>query len=313
VQKCSSKKDVIMFMKSNSPYVLVTPVRNEEATVGRTIESVLKQTIKPHEWVIVSDGSTDGTDEIVRLASAKHPWIRLLPLAPRLTRSFAAVVHNTEAGIRYLNFEDYHYLGLLDADVTFQADYFEQLMRHFEAEPTLGLAGGVVIDVGRPRDCFPSNRRDVPGAAQFFRRECYELIGGLIPIPEGGWDGMSCAMARMAGYQTRLLTDLVVDHLKPRNISEGGVVRRKWQMGVRDYAVGYHPVFEGVKCITRLKDPPLIIGAVAWWIGYCTAAFQRRARIVNPSVVAHVRQEQLRRMGRLLSPWGGRRSVTDSK
>ena len=96
---------------------------------------------------------------------------------------------------------------------------------------------------------------------------------------------VTCAMARMHGYQTRLFTDLVVDHLKPRNISEGGAVRRKWQMGVRDYAAGYHPLFEAVKCVSRLKDRPLVIGAVAWWIGYLPAMLQRRPRIIDSSVV----------------------------
>jgi len=299
-------------MKTQSDYVLVTPARDEEATIGRTIESVLKQTHLPGEWVIVSDGSTDDTDTIVRHAAEAHPWIRLLALAPRPSRSFAAVVHNTEAGIRHLNSSEHHFLGLLDADVTFEADYFAQLLRRFEEKPSLGLAGGVVIDIGLPRDHFPRNRVDVPGAVQFFRRECFERIGGLIPIPEGGWDGMTCAMARMHGYQTRLCTDLVVDHLKPRNISEGGAMRRKWQMGVRDYVAGYHPVFEGVKCLSRLNDPPWLIGAVAWWIGYCMAWFRRRSRMVDPAVIAHIRQEQWQRINRVLRPWTRRRPIAES-
>lgn len=285
-------------MKHDFSYVLVTPVRDEEATIGRTIASVLKQTVLPREWVIVSDGSTDGTDGIVRKAAEENPWIRLLPLTPRPGRSFAAVVHNTEKGIRHLNFRDYGYLGLLDSDVEFQTDYFEQLMSRFSTEPALGLAGGVVIDVGLPKDQFPRNRRDVPGAVQFFRRECFDAIGGLIPIPEGGWDGMTCAMARMKGYQTRLFTDLVVDHLKPRNISEGGFIRRKWQMGVRDYAAGYHPLFETVKCISRLKNPPFVIGAIAWWIGYFMAWFQRRERVVPKEVIDYIQNEQMARLRR---------------
>jgi poly-beta-1,6-N-acetyl-D-glucosamine synthase len=288
----------------NRPYALVTPVRDEESTIQRVIDSVLKQTILPGEWVIVSDGSTDRTNEIIQEASKSNTWIRLVALPSRPGRSFAAVVHNTLLGISELAFRDYQYLGLLDSDVEFQCDYFEQLIGRFEADPKLGLAGGVVIDIGLPRDHFPRNRRDVPGAVQFFRRECFEKIGGLIPIPEGGWDGMTCVMARMHGYDTRLFTDLVVDHLKPRNISEGGVVRRKWQMGVRDYAVGYHPLFEIFKCISRLKDQPFVVGATAWWIGYLMAALQRRPRIVNSDVIAHVRREQMDRLGKFLSGRG---------
>ena len=288
-------------MNTHPKYVVVTPVRDEEATIGRTIESVLKQTALPCEWVIVSDGSTDGTDEIVRRAAEKNPWIRLLPLTPRPGRSFAAVVYNTETGIRSLEARDYAYLGLLDSDVEFQADYFEQIMQRFKAEPALGLAGGVVIDIGLPKDRFPRNRIDVPGAVQFFRRECFERIGGLIPIPEGGWDAMSCTMARMHGYQTRLFTDLVVDHLKPRNVSQGGAFRRKWQMGVRDHALGYHPLFEFVKCLGRLNEPPWVVGAVAWWVGYCMAFIRRRQRVIPQALVEHIQREQWQRIRVLLT------------
>lgn len=284
-------------------FVLVTPVKDEEKLIGQTIESVVAQSAIPKEWVIVSDGSTDRTNDIIREWAKNHSWIRLLALKPRVGRSFAAVVHNTETGIRHLECKDYAFLGLLDSDVTFQPDYFEQLIRRFDAEPALGLAGGVVIDVGLPRDRFPRNRIDVPGAVQFFRRECFERIGGLIPIPEGGWDGMTCAMARMHGYETKLFTDLVVDHLKPRNISEGGVVRRKWQMGLRDYASGYHPLFEAVKCVSRLKNPPLVIGAVAWWSGYCCALLRRHPRILDTSIVAYIRCEQMKRLTSFCGSW----------
>ena len=296
-------------MKTERTYVLVTPVRDEEATIGRVIAAVVAQTVPPREWVIVSDGSTDRTDDIVRAAAAEHPWIRLLPLKPRPGRSFAAVVLNTEQGIRHLECVDYSYIGLLDSDVEFQKDYFEEIIRRFEQEASLGLAGGVVIDVGLPRDRFPRNRIDVPGAVQFFRRECFELIGGLVPVPEGGWDGLTCAMARMHGYRTRLFTDLVVDHLKPRNISQGGVVRRKWQMGVRDHALGYHPVFECLKCAGRLKDSPPFIGACAWLTGYLMAFLTRRPRVVSPEIVRYVRSEQIERLRGLFGAPAKRRQT----
>lgn len=285
----------------NRSYVLVTPVRDEAGTIGRTIGSVASQTLLPREWVIVDDGSTDGTTEILRDAASRHPWIRPIRLSPRDGRCFAAVVHNTTEGIRQLESEDHGFLGLLDADVTFQADYYERLIERFEEDPTLGLAGGVVIDVGTPRDRFPRNRTDVPGAVQFFRRECFDSLGGLLPIPEGGWDGMTCAVARMNGYSTRLFTDLIVDHHKPRNISQGGVVRRKWQMGFRDRAAGYHPLFEFVKCVSRIPDSPFFIGAAAWWVGFCAASFRNSPRVVPPVVVEHVRREQMARLAKWIS------------
>ena len=283
-------------MNHYPPYVLVTPAKNEEATIAVTIASVVNQVVRPAEWVIVSDGSTDRTDEIVRAAALSHPWICLLPLPPRRQRSFAAVVQATEAGVRALTLASYSYIGLLDSDVRFQPDYFQKVLETFEASPQLGLAGGVVIDLGSPRDRLPRNRKDVPGAVQFFRRRCFEALNGLLAIPEGGWDGLTCARARMLGFETRLLTELVVDHLKPRNISEGGVLRRYWQMGVRDYAVGYHPLFESAKCLARLFDSPAFVGSSARWIGYCRAAFQRRERLVPRDLLRFLRAEQKQRL-----------------
>jgi hypothetical protein len=147
---------------------------------------------------------------------------------------------------------------------------------------------------------MPLNQQDVPGAVQFFRRECFVKLGGLMPIHEGGWDAINCVCARMNGYKTRLFTQLIVDHLKPRNSAEGGQIRRKWQMGVRDYALGYHPIFEAVKCLGRLREPPWILAAISWWIGYCTAALQRRPRILPADLVHYIHQEQMSRLLRLI-------------
>ena len=280
-------------------YVLLTPVKDEQSTIGITIDSVVKQTLLPAEWIIVSDGSTDQTDEIVETASRRHPWIRLIQLPKREARSFAAVVHATETGLKSLKSTKYEYLGLLDSDVRFAATYFEQLVQRFERDPLLGLAGGVVVDVGHPKNERPRNMQDVPGAVQFFRRTCFNSLGGLVAIPEGGWDALTCAKARMCGFKTELLQELVVDHLKPRNISEGGVFRRKWQLGIRDYALGYHPVFEFLKCMGRITEPPFLFGAIARFWGYCFATLQKRPCLLPPDLKAFVRQEQMQRLRRL--------------
>jgi poly-beta-1,6-N-acetyl-D-glucosamine synthase len=284
-----------------SDYVLVTPVRNEEAFIERTIQSVLNQTLLPKEWVIVSDGSTDKTDAIIQAAIQNHPWIKLIQLPQREYPCFAAVVENTTLGVQSISFEDYSFLGLLDSDLEFQKDYFDKLIEEFSIDPKLGLAGGVAIDIGLPKDNLPANRNDVPGALQFFRKECLKDIGPFIPIPEGGWDCITCTTARMKGWNTRLISHLIVDHLKPRNISQGGTLRRIWQMGIRDYAIGYHPLFEFLKCLGKCRASPPLIAAVVWWLGYCQASIQQRKRIVPIEIVNHTRREQFLRIQQAFS------------
>jgi biofilm PGA synthesis N-glycosyltransferase PgaC len=277
-------------------YVIITPVRDEEAYIGETIDSVVGQSLRPIQWVIVNDGSSDQTEEIVQKAAIQHSWIRLASLAPRAERSFSAVVHATEAGVCALTVADYRYIGLLDSDVRFEKDYFKKVIEHFEASPGLGLGGGMVVDLGQRKNRLPRNCQDVPGAAQFFRRECFEKLGGLIAIPEGGWDALTCVRARMLGYETRLFTDLVVDHLKPRNIAEGGVLRRKWRMGIRDYALGYLLLFEVFKCIGRFWMYPPIAGATAWLAGYFGAGLSRRKRLIPDDLLRFNRAEQWKRL-----------------
>jgi poly-beta-1,6-N-acetyl-D-glucosamine synthase len=149
-------------MNESRVYVLITPVKDEEALIGETIASVVGQSWLPLQWIIVSDGSKDRTDEIVRDASSRHPWIWLICLPPREKRSFAATVHAIETGVRALAVSDYQYIGLLDSDVRFDPNYFETLIQRFEENPRLGLGGGMVIDIGFSKSHSPRNLLDVP-------------------------------------------------------------------------------------------------------------------------------------------------------
>jgi biofilm PGA synthesis N-glycosyltransferase PgaC len=287
-------------------YVLVTPAKNEAATIGETIRSVLAQTVPPREWVIVSDGSTDETEAIVNRASEQHSWMRLLRRPGQNARSFASVVHVTEEGIRALSCRDHAFIGLLDADVTFPSNYFETLLQRFRADPRLGLAGGLVLDVVNGKLPWQRQRlKDIAGAVQFYRRECFESLGGLLPIPEGGWDAITCVQARANRYHTQTFPDLVVEHHKSRNSAEGSPLRRKWQMGLRDYALGNHPLFETLKCAYRSLEAPIAIGAVARLSGFAWCTMMRRKRFLPPEIVKLVRAEQAARLG-LRKRWPAR-------
>lgn len=286
----------------DATYVLVTPVRNEEATIEETIRSVISQDALPAEWVIVSDGSVDRTDEIVSRYAQAKPWIRLIRMTGRPRRNFASVVFAAETGCRSLTCRHYSFIGLLDADVRFQRTYMANLISKFADDAALGVAGGLVMDVVDGRLlCSRQHMREVAGAVQFFRRDCFEAIGGLIPVPEGGWDALTCVVARMKGFRTRTFPDLIVEHLKPRNSAEGRVLRRHWQFGIREYALANHPLFELVKCCGRLLESPVLVGALSRLAGYCWASFTRRPRMVPKPIIEFLRQEQIGRLKKSLT------------
>ena len=278
-------------------YVLVTPVKNEENTIEATILSVINQTLLPIEWVIVSDQSTDATDDIIQRYAVNHEFVNFVRLQGIRERSFASVVNVTEAGVKAIKSTNYEYLGLLDADVRFNPDYYEALLKRFSADPSLGLAGGLVMDVVNGK--FIKERyymKDVAGATQFFRRECFESLGGLIAIPEGGWDAITCFVARAKGFRTATFPELIVEHLKPRNASQGNAISRYWQMGTREYALGNHPLFETLKCFVRASESPIIIGSSVRLVSFIWCYIARRRRMIDLNLVSMIRNEQLRRI-----------------
>ena len=122
-------------------YVLVTPARNEAAHLAATIDGVIAQTVRPLRWVIVDDGSTDATAEVVQRRLPDAPWIELLRLPPRAVREFAAKVRAFEAGRTRLAGLDYAVIGNLDADITLEPRHFERLLARFADDPRLGVAG----------------------------------------------------------------------------------------------------------------------------------------------------------------------------
>jgi poly-beta-1,6-N-acetyl-D-glucosamine synthase len=284
-------------------YVLITPVRNEEATIGVTIESIVRQTILPKEWVIVSDESTDRTDEIVRSYAAKYGFIRFVRLKSRPQRNFASMVFTVETGIAALETKNFAFLGFLDADIRLHERYYESILRQFTEDPQLGVAGGLVVDIHADGQCKVSqDTKDVAGGVQFFRRTCFESVGGILPIPEGGFDVVMCVQARMHGFKTRTFREIQVDHLKPRNAAEGKFLRRIWQFGIREYARGNHPLFQLLKCGQLCIERPFVIRAAVQFGAYAWCYLSRRKRILSADLIRFIHREQLARLP-LLRSW----------
>src|SRR5262245_53451983 len=196
-------------------YVLITPARNEEQYIGRTLASMVAQTHRPVRWIIVSDASTDRTDEVVNEHRKNCDWITLIRMPEHRDRSFAAKVQCFNAGLAEVQDLSFDVVGSLDADISFEPDYFEFLLGKFEGNPRLGVAGTPFVESGIQYDYRFTNIEHVSGACQLFRRECFDEIGGYVPIRGGGIDWTAVTTARMKGWQTRTFTEKTCLHHRP--------------------------------------------------------------------------------------------------
>jgi glycosyltransferase involved in cell wall biosynthesis len=279
-------------------YVLITAAYNEEQFLPLTIDSVVSQTVLPQRWVIVSDASTDRTDEIVRQQAVRHSFIRLLRITKPHLRNFAAQVHAINLGCASLSDCDYDFIGNIDADVSFAPDYFAALLQRFEANPKLGLAGGVTQEQDGTIASAPRGEalQSVPHALQLFRRKCFEDVGGYPALPYGGPDTYAEVMARMKGWQVAGFEDLVAQHHR-YTASAGGQLRGRFRQGLMEASLGYDPLFEAVKCVRRLREKPAGVGAVARLAGFCWAQMSHRPA-VSQEFVCYLRREQKQRVRR---------------
>ena len=281
-------------------YVLITPARNEAQFIELTIKSVIAQTVLPLQWVIVSDGSTDGTDEIVNKYAAEHRWIELVRTPERQERHFAGKVHAFNAGYAKVKNLDYDLIGSMDADISFDPDYFSFLLGKLAEDPALGLVGTPFKDKTIYDYRFVSIEH-VSGACQLFRRECFEQIGGYVPVKSGGIDHIAVITARMRGWKTRTFTDKICLHHRNIGSAERGGLRAKFRDGTLDYALGGHPVWELFRTAYQMTREPYVIGGLALLAGYVTAGMRRLERPVSDELVEFRRREQMQRLKKFLS------------
>ena len=277
-------------------YVLVTPARNEERFIAKTLESMVAQTMPPERWVIVDDGSTDKTSEIVQRYAGAYPWIQLVRLPQHADRSFAGKVHAFNAGLERIKTLEFEVIGNLDADLSFDPDYLEFLMGKFSEDPRLGVAGTPFIEDGydSAKDSFEGENH-VAGGCQLFRRQCFEEIGGYIGNPAGGVDWIAVTTARMKGWKTCSFPEKRFHHYRSLGTAERGMIASAFSYGEKDYYLGGSPVWQLFRvCYQSAKHP---VGGLALLAGYCWAALRRTKRPVSRELMRFHRREQMKKLG----------------
>lgn len=278
-------------------YVVVTPARNESGSIELTIRSMVAQTILPSKWVIVSDGSTDETDDIISRYAQQYSWISLVRLPARRERNFAGKVLAFNAGIELLKDVPYDVIASLDADITFDPDYFSFLLEKLAVDPNLGLVGTPFRELsGESYNYRFVSIEHVSGACQVFRRACFEAIGGYVPIRGGSIDHVAVITARMRGWKTRTFTEKCSVHHRPMGTAEHGSVAARFRVGKKDYALGNHPVWEACRVTRQMMIRPRCIGGLALGAGYIWGMVRRAKRPVSNELIQFHRREEMQRL-----------------
>jgi glycosyltransferase involved in cell wall biosynthesis len=277
-------------------YVVITPARDEAAHLPVTIASMRAQTVAPAEWVIVDDGSTDATPAIAEDLAAEYAWVHVVRRDDRGHRAAGiGVVTAFYDGLAAVRTTDWEYLVKLDADVVLAPDYFERCLQRFEANPRLGIGGGVfhnpTPDGGFAEERTP--RFHVRGGTKIYRRACWDAIGGVIRMT--GWDAFDDVKANRLGWQTASFPDIVVRH--QRFTGDAGGQWATWvKNGRASYIVGYDPLFLVARSVSRLRDKPALTSSAGLLVGYFGALLRREPRVDDPETITFMRRQQRRRL-----------------
>ena len=281
-------------------YVIITPARNASGLIEKTIRSVLGQTQLPHKWIIIDDGSTDGTADVVRKWAIDVEWVELISMPGHAydLSSKARCFNHALASMEHL---DYDIVANVDADISFDDDYFGFLLGKFRESPGLGVAGTPMKTM--KHDAVEDalfNQTDVFGACQVFRRECIKDIGGYLPLSRGGVDWAAVRMARMKGWETRSFLDRRFYHHRVMGATECGAWRGLVRHGRKDYFLGNHPLWQVMRVSYQMTRRPRVVGGTLIGIGYLWEWLSGGKRQISRDMVRFHQREQRERLRALL-------------
>lgn len=280
-----------------SNYILITSARNEEKYIEFTIKSVLNQTILPSRWIIISDCSTDQTDAIVQSYSQKFPFIyfqRNSEWKPNMTVT-ERKVNNIKSAVALLDKFEFDYIGNLDADVSFESNYYEMVLTEFNKNPKLGLCGGFIYNVlnGKLLPMF-TNPEGVGGPIQSFRKECWDDIGGYLPLAHE--DTLAIVCAQMKGWEVRSLKELIVKHHKAAGLPGRKYSKALLHLGKTEYLVGDHWLYQAIRSIAQISEKPIILSTIYKLVGFWTAKLSG-VKIQTPEeIMIFMRNKQLEKL-----------------
>jgi len=276
-------------------YIIITPVYNEEKYIRLTLDSVIAQTLLPKKWVIVNDGSTDCTENIIKEYVEKHDWIILVNNNNKEKRSVGSkVVRAFYLGYDKILNDDYDFIVKLDADITLPGGYFEKIAKTYQSDELIGMASGfcVINKKGRWIEEV-SSPHHIRGPIKSYRRECFNDIGGLQPVL--GWDGIDVMATWYKGWRTKVI-DVAVKHHRITGTESSEKLASEYG---RSYYLRGFSFFQGL-----LRSLSILINehnAIKSWLflkSFLFAYLKKEEKIVDKDFEIFIRKFQNKRICR---------------
>lgn len=281
----------------NKSYVIVTPVHNEESYIQYTLKSVIEQTFVPVQWIIVDDGSTDGTTDIITSYIANFPWIKLVtnPTIGVKPEGGSKIVRAFYFGYSSLNISNFDFLVKLDADLTLPPRYFEEVSKAFSEDSSIGMCGGFLTEYSAGKWKKASSAKyHLRGAIKAYRKSCFDQIGG---IPYSLiWDGIDEMKAMSLGWNVKIL-DLEVKHHRKRSTIINKGISSSYSAGKQYYKHGYDVFLAFCRSVTYgLRTPPYLLTIFGFLTGFFSEWFHKTPKAVTPELETFIRKYQYNRI-----------------
>ena len=296
-------------MSANGDLLIISAVRNERAHIERVVQAVARQTRPPDAWIVVDDGSDDGTLEALHSMQGDVPFMRVLSASEDGTAAstrdrlkLAAEARAWNQGLRAADWRSFAFIGKLDGDIELPPDYYETLLARFEADPRLGIACCNLLERRGSRWTrlsIPAHH--VHGGIRLYTRACFEAVGGIQERP--CWDMIDEAYARMKGFATRSYREPMAKHHRP-SASGGGPLRGQARHGEAAYVSHYYLLWVALRSIKLAFARPRVLSGAAFLGGYLLAALRRTPRVDDRAYRRHVRRELRQRLTGAFRPAG---------
>ncbi len=284
-------------MKVGNGYVLISPCRDEADYMRQTLDTVIAQSMRPAKWIIVDDGSTDETPQILAEYAKHHDWIEIVTRSDRGRRAVGpGVIDAFYAGLDAINLDDFEYLCKLDLDLELPPTYFERVIFKMETNPRQANFSGKPYL--REKDGRLTSERlgdeNAVGQVKLYRITAFKEIGGF--VRQVSWDGIDGHMCRMNGWiaQSEDRPELRFIHLRQMGSSQHSIWVGRLRWGFGKYFMGSALYYVAAVAFYRMFEKPYVIGGWGILWGYLKALFAGAPRFENKEFRRFLRRFELR-------------------